>query len=842
MTLQFPIPQFVGQTVRYQGGVWVWDSVGWHLDDVAGRLDLALIPAYMGQLVYRLVDGQVDVDLGSWDIYGATFALTQVPPFEGIKVYLNGNLLVADDGTGTLGDYAVNRMGNRIDFLRPVVADDIVHVGILMPPETLAPGRVDVREIKDLDTDWVTDPDNPTTGMVDGVRRVFDLLWDQPGGDQEFAVIGNPIELALFENGNRLKPNVDYLVIGAELTMTVAPQPGVPFWALWYLPVGAGGSGAVEPPQPPGDGITAFYGWRPGEGSSWQDSRGVAITVPNAAGRNQLRPDIDLIAGRLVLQADTGELWRWTGAAWVRYLDAGTFTAPQGGRSQNLRSSTALERPAGGSVLPGEFWMNAADGVFGYGDDVGDPVVLLPRVIASAGAPDAGKIPELGAQGILDQSFFTAGLQPYGTQDVGSIALVNWNDAHLNGTTAVRAPAGTANRPPGADIPFAGQYIAMGDADTGVLMIFSPVGNTVYARPRNAGIWGNWVQVNSPGLDLASAMLRANNLNDVNSKPASRTNLEALFNPRTVYAGDLNVLDETGLYALGIGVTNGWTNDGTGGGGEATVGDAVLHTETGGGLAFQMGFNLRPAAPAALPLRVRFMTGPTTWTPWASIQTSDEVMTAITAFGYARQMDNKDANAAGLVTEFFRATAGAPVDGDWHTLMMSRALNAQGAQIAVRDGAGNARARAAIRHRAGTGAWVPWLDVQTIIAGTTAERPTNNLFDGVQYFDTTLQRLLVYNLTRTRWDIVGGAAATFVGDNAPPEPEVGQLWYRTVSPVGLYLWHIDADSSQWIQVGGGSQAAAARAAEAAQMQATIDNMNRVIVGLTQRIAALERAH
>jgi hypothetical protein len=171
----------------------------------------------------------------------------------------------------------------------------------------------------------------------------------------------------------------------------------------------------------------------------------------------------------------------------------------------------------------------------------------------------------------------------------------------------------------------------MGNANTGVLTAMSPQGDTVFVRPRSGGNWGAWIQVNSPGLDISSAMLRVNNLSDVNSKPAGRTNLEVLFNPRALYAGDLNALDETGLYPLAIGVTNGWTNDGTGAGGEATVGDAVLHIETGGSLAYQMGFNVLPTGPAAKPLRMRFMVGPTTWTPWVAIQTSDEVTAAITA-------------------------------------------------------------------------------------------------------------------------------------------------------------------------------------------------------------------
>lgn len=743
MTLQFPIPQFIGEAVRYQGGTWVWDGVGWHVDDTANRIDLATIPAYLGQFTHVLPNAlplPTFISLATPDIYGATFVLSAVAPLEGIKVYKNGELLVMAGGVGVTGQYVVNRAANRIEFLVPLVVQDVITIGVLTPQDRLAPGRVDVQPIKDLDTDWVTNPSVPTTGMVNGVRRTFDLLIDVPGVGQTFAVIARNSDLAVFVGGVRQRPSIDYITVGAEVTMTVAPVAGVPFWALWYMPAGASSGSGVSPPQPPLDGRLSYYGWRPGTGAGWQDARGNALTVATAAARTALRPDIDIVAGSLVLQADTQDLWRWTGAAWVRYLDAGTFTARLGGATQTLRSTTALLRPANGSLLPGQMWVNQADGVFGVGNDAGDPLVLLPRVAASAGVADAGKLAALNAQGVFDQSLFTAGMRPYGTVDPGSIAITDWNDAHLNGTAPVRAPAGTPNRPPGADLPYAGQYIAMGDANTGVLTAFSPQGNTVYVRARNAGAWAAWVQVNSPGLDISSAMLRANDLNDVASKPAGRTNLEVLFNPRTVFAGDLNLLDETGLYPLGIGVTNGWVNDGTGAGGEATVGDAVLHIETGGSLAYQMGFNVIPTGPAAKPLRLRFMTGPTTWTPWVSILTADEVTAQIAA----------------AIAELPPGTSvgAAPPSSPEQGQLWFKTVDPVGLFIWYEDG--------------DSSQWV-----QTGGGGSGGGSG-------------------------------GGAAATHVGDTPPPNPEQGQLWFRTIEPVGLFVRFIDADSSQWVAVGGSS--------------------------------------
>lgn len=810
MTLQFPIPQFIGQAVTYGGQVWIWDGVAYAIDDVASRLDLATVPAYEGQFVYRITGAPASfISLGTPDLFGATFTLSTTPPFEGVKAYVNGSLLTPDDGSGTIGDYTVDRATNRVVFQSPVAVNSEVVIGVLTPSDNLAPGRVDVVPIKDLSIDWTAIP--PTGGMVNGVRTQFSLFWDRPGVGQQAAVISANEALAVVQNGRRLQPGIDYTVTGSTLTMTVAPPAGQAFWALWYRPGGTSGGTGVEPPQPPQDAQSRYYGWLPGTGLSWADARGVAVSLPNAAARTALRADIDRIAGKLVLQADTQDLWlAGTGTNWARFLDGGTITTRGPGRVQTLRSTTALQRPAAASLLPGEIYVNLADREIGIGDDSGNPVDLIRRIITSAGAADASKIPALGAQGTLDASFFVAGLRPYGTVNPGAIVITDWNNAHLNGTTVVRAAAGTPNRPPGPDLAYAGTYISMGDANTGVLTAASPTGDTVYVRPRNAGNWGAWIQVNSPGLDISSAMLRANNLSDVASKPTGRTNLEVLFNPRTVYVGDLNVLDETGLYPLGIGVTNGWVADGTGAGSEAGAGDAVLHVETGGSLAFQLGFNLRQSSPAARPLRVRFMTGPTTWTPWASIQTSDEVSAAIaaavTVFGFGTQTPDKDANATGLVTEFFRANAGSGPDAtNWHLLMMSKSPNVQGAQIAVQDRNTTDRGRLAFRQRSSTGVWSTWTEAQPILSVPTASRPTVDRVPGLMIFDTTLGRPVWRNAANNAWvDLLDQVPpGTTVGDTPPASPQPGQLWFRTLAPVGLYVWVNDGDSSQWVQTQGG---------------------------------------
>lgn len=52
-------------------------------------------------------------------------------------------------------------------------------------------------------------------------------------------------------------------------------------------------------------------------------SRRFAETVPTTTERLAL--SATSVVGKLVLQADTSELWRYTGVTWVRHMDAGGY-------------------------------------------------------------------------------------------------------------------------------------------------------------------------------------------------------------------------------------------------------------------------------------------------------------------------------------------------------------------------------------------------------------------------------------------------------------------------------------------------------------------------------------
>jgi septal ring factor EnvC (AmiA/AmiB activator) len=64
-----------------------------------------------------------------------------------------------------------------------------------------------------------------------------------------------------------------------------------------------------------------------------------------------------------------------------------------------------------------------------------------------------------------------------------------------------------------------------------------------------------------------------------------------------------------------------------------------------------------------------------------------------------------------------------------------------------------------------------------------------------------------------------------VGDTPPVGPAQGQLWYKTVAPVGMFIWFVDTDSGQWVQTSSGSEQAQATARRVDSMEAEVSRMS-----------------
>lgn len=53
----------------------------------------------------------------------------------------------------------------------------------------------------------------------------------------------------------------------------------------------------------------------------------------------------------------------------------------------------------------------------------------------------------------------------------------------------------------------------------------------------------------------------------------------------------------------------------------------------------------------------------------------------------------------------------------------------------------------------------------------------------------------------TAWNIIPQAGPMFISDTPPPNPAVGQQWWRS-SNGQLYIWYQDQNTSQWVQAAG----------------------------------------
>lgn len=76
-------------------------------------------------------------------------------------------------------------------------------------------------------------------------------------------------------------------------------------------------------------------------------------------------------------------------------------------------------------------------------------------------------------------------------------------------------------------------------------------------------------------------------------------------------------------------------------------------------------------------------------------------------------------------------------------------------------------------------------------------------FIGQQY--TPPGSAVTYQWDGTCWNIVPQMGPMYIGDNPPPNPAVGQKWWRSTNGQE-YLWYDDGTSKQWVQSAGAAAA------------------------------------
>jgi hypothetical protein len=241
MALDLPVPTQLFQAHRTEDKVWVWDGIAWYIDSTASALARALSPAAAARLVYAVSDSTTALPTAVPDLFGTSYVLSAVAPFEPVQVYLNGVLLVLDpDGSGAIGDYVVHRDTSTIELLVPPAHDGIVQIDILLPSQRAVLGAVNVYTLLDFDSDWAEDVDAPPAGLQDGSNAAFPIYYQEAGGQARPASVTRSAQVEIYLDGVRQQPDVDYTASGAVLTMASPPAADAAFWGVWYQPADAG--------------------------------------------------------------------------------------------------------------------------------------------------------------------------------------------------------------------------------------------------------------------------------------------------------------------------------------------------------------------------------------------------------------------------------------------------------------------------------------------------------------------------------------------------------------------------------------------------------------------------
>ncbi len=202
-----------------------------------------------------------------------------------------------------------------------------------------------------------------------------------------------------------------------------------------------------------------------------------------------------------------------------------------------------------------------------------------------------------------------------------------------------------------------------------------------------------------------------------------------------VAVANLNTIGHNGFYE--ITAADAPTGNAPGGAG----GWEVFHIQFDAASAKQIALQAGVTG-AVVQLRVR---AAGTWQPW---QRLDPQAFGLGTFNYG----DADPNAADLTTRLFRTGSNSPFGAaQGHTIHLSRAQNAQGAQLSLRDDAATAAPQAAIRHRNSAGTWSSWnvllgrlnllgavSQTAGVPTGAAIERGSNANGEFVRFADGTL--------------------------------------------------------------------------------------------------------
>ena len=210
------------------GGMWfdtttntmmVWNGSAWQ--------PFAAKPqkAFTSSLYYAAAAGQSVFPLGTSDLFGSSYDIDPDDP-EGIEACINGVRLTPDPNPAmSVGDYYVDAAASSVIFARALPAGAMVAIDVLQSASTLAPNKVRVVPIQNINTPPGTQ-NGTTTGFT--LRLKADPL--------QSPVMGAAEELVVSVDGVIQEPGVQFVVAGSQIHFTNAPSADSYVFILWYGP------------------------------------------------------------------------------------------------------------------------------------------------------------------------------------------------------------------------------------------------------------------------------------------------------------------------------------------------------------------------------------------------------------------------------------------------------------------------------------------------------------------------------------------------------------------------------------------------------------------------------
>lgn len=186
--------------------IMIWNGVSWQHPGVN------VAAGYRANYTYIAGDNQT-MFRGA-DIHGL------VPLFdnEGHEVFLNGVKLVPEI------DFVTDKANDSLTLVEAPGAGAVVQWSLMIPPDQINSAKMDCFKMEPL--------------IPDGVKQDFVLTYIDPslGPPAIPAQVGQGQQMIVSLDGVIQEPAVDYVAIGAQLSMAIAPPADSRFWAVWFRP------------------------------------------------------------------------------------------------------------------------------------------------------------------------------------------------------------------------------------------------------------------------------------------------------------------------------------------------------------------------------------------------------------------------------------------------------------------------------------------------------------------------------------------------------------------------------------------------------------------------------